>query len=47
MQEASYFDPGLVRVVRRLLKTDAERFPTWQMLINAAARPAEPAPERK
>ncbi len=38
MEEASYFDPNLARVVRHLTGTEAERFPTWRMLMNAAAR---------
>ncbi len=43
MEEASVFDPDLFRVVRHLTGSEAERFPTWQTLINAAARPAAPA----
>ncbi len=39
MQEASYFDPELKRVVFHLIGSDAKRFPTWQMLVNEAARP--------
>jgi len=39
MEEASYFDPALTRVVRHLTgTTETERFPSWQMLINEAAR---------
>ncbi len=38
MQEASYFNPDLERVVRHLLGADAGRFPSWQMLVNEAAR---------
>lgn len=38
MEEASYFDPSLMEVVRRLTDSDADRFPTWQTLINEAAR---------
>ena len=38
MERASYFDPGLMRVVRHLTKTEAKRFPTWQTLVNAARR---------
>lgn len=38
MQEASYFDPDLKRVVQHLIASDAKRFPTWQMLVNEAAR---------
>lgn len=37
MELASYFDPELLRVVRRLADHKAERFPTWQTLINQAA----------
>ena len=45
MTQASYFDPTLRRVVVHLEPSDAERFPTWRMLLNEAARaePAEPA----
>jgi hypothetical protein len=38
MEEASYFDANLVRVVRHLTGSKARRFPTWRMLMNAAAR---------
>lgn len=38
MELASYFDPELMRVVRHLADSGAERFPTWQTLINEAAR---------
>ncbi len=38
MEEASFFDPSLQRVVVHLAESDAGRFPTWQTLVNAAAR---------
>jgi len=38
MEKASGFDPDLMRVVRHLTETEAERFPTWQTLMNAAVR---------
>ncbi len=38
MELASYFDPDLMKVVHHLTKIGAERFPTWQTLINEAAR---------
>lgn len=41
MEKASYFDPGLVRVVHHLSHSEAERLPTWQMLMNAAAQPRD------
>jgi len=41
MEKASYFDPSLVRVVHHLSDSEAERFPTWQMLMNAAAQPRD------
>jgi hypothetical protein len=34
MEKASYFDPELMRVVHHLTEDAAERFPTWQTLIN-------------
>jgi hypothetical protein len=37
MEAASAFDPDLVKVVRSLSESKAERFPTWQMLMNQAA----------
>lgn len=40
MEDASYFDPTLLRVVRHLTQSDAERYPTWQTLVNAACRPS-------
>ena len=36
MEVASFFDPDLHQVVMHLSETDAERYPTWQTLINAA-----------
>lgn len=39
MEEASYFDADLVPVVRKLTGAGAARFPTWQTLVNEAARP--------
>lgn len=38
MQIASYFDPELLKVVKHLTESDAKRFPTWQTLVNEAAR---------
>ena len=38
MEEASYFDRDLIAVVRQLTASDAQRFPTWQTLVNEAAR---------
>lgn len=37
MEEASFFDPLLMKVVHHLHDSDAERFPTWQTLVNSAA----------
>ena len=37
MEEASYFDPDLLRVVRHLRGSEAERFDSWQALVNEAA----------
>jgi len=31
-------DPQLMKVVHHLSDSEAERFPTWQTLVNAAAR---------
>jgi len=39
MEQASFFDPELTEIVVQLTDSDAERFPTWRMLMNAAARP--------
>ncbi|MFP4356627.1 MAG: alginate lyase family protein [Phycisphaerae bacterium] len=39
MEQASYFDADLLKVVLHLTASEAKRFPTWQTLINAAARP--------
>jgi hypothetical protein len=39
MEEASYFDTGLLKVVKHLTESEADRFPTWQALINEACRP--------
>mgnify|MGYP001126012007 CR=1 FL=1 len=36
MEQAAFFDPDLMRVVQHLGKGEAERFPTWQTLVNAA-----------
>lgn len=38
MEEASYFDASLMRVVHHLTDSSAQRFPTWQTLVNQAAR---------
>ena len=46
MEEASYFDPTLMRVVRHLTGSAAERFPTWQTLVNEAARAGGADPAR-
>lgn len=40
MEEASFFDPSLMKVVHHLHDGDAGRFPTWQTLVNAAAHRA-------
>jgi hypothetical protein len=37
MEQASCFDPSLLRVVRHLTGSAAERFPTWQTLVGGAA----------
>lgn len=37
MEKASFFDPELMRVVDHLTEGEADRFPTWQTLVNAAA----------
>ncbi|MFP4107239.1 MAG: alginate lyase family protein [Phycisphaerae bacterium] len=39
MELAEYFDPELMKVVRHLTQSKTKRFPTWQTLINEAARP--------
>ena len=39
MELAAFFDPELMDVVRHLDDGDAERFPTWQTLVNAAVEP--------
>jgi hypothetical protein len=41
MEAASYFDADLTHVVEHLTEGDAKRFPTWRMLVNAAARPVD------
>lgn len=38
MELASFFDPALTRVIHHLHESEAERFPTWQTLVNAAAQ---------
>lgn len=38
MEAASYFDADLVSVVLHLSASEAKRFPSWRMLVNAAAR---------
>lgn len=38
LEKAAYFDPSLMEIVRDLSDSEAERFPTWQTLVNAAAR---------
>lgn len=38
LEEASYFDPWLLPLVRQLAGAADERFPTWQTLVNEAAR---------
>lgn len=43
MEQASYFDPDLLRVVYHLTGSQAKRFPTWQTLIHEAARTAPAA----
>ncbi len=40
MEEASFFDPPLIKAVHHLHDSDAKRFPTWQTLVNAAAHRA-------
>ena len=45
MEEASYFDPRLMRAVHHLTGSTAKRFPTWQALVNEAARAARRPPE--
>lgn len=42
MGKAAYFDPDLMRVVRHLHPGEAERFPTWQTLMNSIKRPDKP-----
>jgi len=39
MELAAFFDPELMDVVQHLDDGDAERFPTWQTLVNAAVEP--------
>ncbi len=36
MEEASFFDESLLPVVRHLSPSGAQRFPSWQTLVNAA-----------
>ena len=36
MEAASYFDTSLLPVVRQMTGSEAVRFPTWRLLINAA-----------
>ncbi|MEX2382961.1 MAG: alginate lyase family protein [Opitutales bacterium] len=36
MELAAYFDPALIPVVQHLTGSSAERYPTWQSLVNAA-----------
>jgi hypothetical protein len=38
MAAASLFDSSLLRVVRHLTQSSGERFPTWETLVNEAAR---------
>jgi hypothetical protein len=38
LEEASYFDPSLVPLVLKLHESTAERFASWTMVVNAAAR---------
>lgn len=38
MERAAQFDPSLVKVVRHLSESEAQRFPTWQTLMNASIR---------
>ena len=38
MELAAFFDPELMAVVRHLDEGDADRFPTWQTLLNAAVQ---------
>lgn len=38
MELACYFDKNLMKVVHHLTENKAKRFPTWQTLINKAAR---------
>lgn len=38
MEKAAYFDADLMKVVHHLIDSQAERFPTWQTLVNEAAR---------
>ena len=42
LERAAYFDPSLMNLVRDLSEGEAQRFPTWQTLLNAAARPRIP-----
>jgi hypothetical protein len=44
MEKAGYFDPELMKVVLHLTESSAERFPTWQTLINEAARAGRETP---
>ena len=39
MELAAFFDPELMDVVQHLDDGDAERYPTWQTLVNAAVEP--------
>ncbi|MGF1677724.1 MAG: alginate lyase family protein [Candidatus Methylacidiphilales bacterium] len=38
LEEASYFDPGLVPLVLKLQDSSAQRFGSWTMVIHAACR---------
>ena len=44
MEEASDFDPKLMGVVRHLTGGHAGRFPTWQTLVNGAAKTSDASP---
>ncbi len=46
MSQASYFDADLLDVVMHLTRGDGGRFPTWEVLVNEAARAGRHAETR-
>lgn len=44
LEEASFFDSSLYPLVNKLSESDAKRFATWTMVVNAAANQRFPVP---